>query len=240
MKQNHKLREIIERNINNIHGMMNEFVELYNRETKSELDASRLNNNDKKKLYDYFIHVFAEDTDAMILLSYKKEPKLTSNIFLGLAEKYIYLSQYHCPLCGSSFPVQVLALRIKAQSKQALAKDKRKDFEAAIKKWCDGKSNIENYRRVNAKLCIFILFALSKTSRNKDLDNMTKALLDGLKGSLFNDDINIDHLNTMKLFHSDIEDFIFINIRVSNINSHEDVVFDILKLKFACGEFIDI
>ncbi len=240
MKQNYELHEIIKRNIDNSFGIKNEFVELYNRETKSELEVSKLSSNDKEKLYDFFNSIFAEDIEAMMLQTYKKELKQTSNIFLGLAEKYNYLSQYHCPLCGNSLPVHILILRIKTQSKQALTKDKRKNFEAAIKKWCAGRSNIEKFRRQEAKICIFILFALSKTSRNKDLDNMTKALVDGLKGNLFYDDINIDHLNIMKVFHSDTEDFIFINIRESNLNSHEDVVFDILKHKFACGEFIDI
>ena len=55
---------------------------------------------------------------------------------------------------------------------------------------------------------------------------MIKTLNDVLQGILYEDDKQIDHLSIMKIKWNGEEEFIFINIKHSNLNNHQDVLLD--------------
>jgi hypothetical protein len=53
---------------------------------------------------------------------------------------------------------------------------------------------------------------------------MAKALLDAIKNVLFGDDRKIDHLNIIRI-KSPGEEFVYLNIRETRLNDHDDVLF---------------
>jgi hypothetical protein len=53
---------------------------------------------------------------------------------------------------------------------------------------------------------------------------MAKAILDAIKNVLFGDDRRIDHLNIIRIKSPD-EEFVYLNIRETRLNEHDDVLF---------------
>jgi hypothetical protein len=70
---------------------------------------------------------------------------------------------------------------------------------------------------------------------------MSKALLDALKGEvLFGEDLDIEHLNLLKIKWVGEEDFIFVNIRKSGLSLHKNVLFKSMHHSWAGAEFLDL
>lgn len=175
------------------------------------------------RLYDLFI----EQVSVLV-------PRLSTDI----SSKIAMMAQYHCPMCkNDGYPTIILPIRLSPESKQVLSKTpkKRKAFELAIK---DGVRNSKDQFANGDKLCIHVVFALGKMGRDKDIDNMSKALLDGLKGDLFGDDIDIVHLSSMKINQKHSNSYIYINARRSNIDEINNVLVDGMYSKFAVKELI--
>jgi Holliday junction resolvase RusA-like endonuclease len=175
------------------------------------------------------------------LLSFTRSNSIVPLLSTTLSEKVITIGQYNCPFCtdNNSFPILNIPIRISAVSKQVIAKDpvKLKAFEGAIRHYLKDRGGV--YQR-GEKLCLHIVYVLGKGNRNKDLDNMAKALLDAIKGTLFVDDLDIDHLNLMKVVSEETDDFIKINIRKSGFNQHQDVLFKIFRHEWAVGPFLSL
>jgi len=168
----------------------------------------------------------------------KRETTLLKKEYLDLSDKLIFFGQISCPICKGEFPIKTIPIRIKPISKQATQsknKELRKAFERAI------RSKIAKDRDFFNKtqdLCVSVVFVMGKESRDKDLDNMSKALMDALEGNLFENDSQIAHLNLIKFKHEENEDYIIVNIRKSNFNKHEDVINKKLNHTWAGREMI--
>lgn len=70
-------------------------------------------------------------------------------------------------------------------------------FKKSIKTWLDKKPN-PNWPCKN-RLLVAIQFGLTeKKYKQKDIDNITKSLIDALKGTVYEDDKQIDSLHLLK------------------------------------------
>ncbi len=139
------------------------------------------------------------------------------NIFLNETDKKECYSQSYCQICGRH-TISLFSIRIKPKSRQVKTKIKskfKKDFS---------KSRQRDLGLLKKdRLCIKIIFIL-KTQRDKDLDNMAKLTLDSLKELIQIDDMNIDHLELIKLKTKYLESFISFRISKSEINSKDNVI----------------
>jgi Holliday junction resolvase RusA-like endonuclease len=135
-------------------------------------------------------------------------------------------------------PRFVIPIRISAISGQSSKARIKKAFKNAIKYRLQRHESIPF--KLNQKLCVHIVFVMGKNSRNKDVDNMTKPLLDALQGILFENDRDIDHLSVLKIRIDDDEDYTILNIAPTFVNNHDDVVIPSLHHGWAGAEFLDL
>jgi len=156
----------------------------------------------------------------------KRHPILKKAYSASLSEKIMSLAQHHCPLCTiheGGLPTHVMSIRIPPISKQSAArvKGRRAAFERAIK---HRFANKNDPFPDHISICLLIVFVVKATGAQKDLDNMAKALLDAIKNVLFGDDRRVDHLNIIRV-KSPGEEFVYLNIRETRLNDHDDVLF---------------
>jgi len=168
----------------------------------------------------------------------RKIPVMVPVISQSLSSKISFLSQFHCPLCKvEDLGTIIMPIRISAISKQSSLHEIRKAFEKAVASRFE-KKDIRFSK--GEKLCIHTVFVLSKKNRDKDLDNMSKALMDALEGNLFENDMDIQHSSLLKIHHDEEEDYIMLNFRRTNINQHNDVMFDKLAHGWTNQKFLDL
>ena len=86
------------------------------------------------------------------------------------------------------------------------------------------------------QLCVAITFLLSDSGRDKDLDNMVKALQDGVARAIGFDDRHIHHLDVIKVIHPASEEFVIIRIAPSALNEHDNVSLLVENLSWAGAE----
>jgi hypothetical protein len=158
---------------------------------------------------------------------YRKKSVSVPLLSTTLSSLFIQLGQFHCPLCtddtNDAGPIMSFPIRIKPESKQALAgKGLAAAFTRAIREKAVPRL-MKKFER-GSPVCIHLVFILGMSSRDKDVDNMAKALLDGLKRGLFEDDADIAHLSTMKLRHGEKESFILVSVRPSKIQTFSGVL----------------
>ncbi len=143
----------------------------------------------------------------------------------SLSAKVFALSQFHCPICATKdglFPVCIIPIRVTPVSKQAISKTRKKRaaFEKAIRHHF---ANEKSLLSKDASICLLLVFVVRDKGAQKDVDNMAKAIVDAVKNVLFGDDSRIDHLNILRIKSPD-EEFIYLNIRETQINDHRDVL----------------
>ncbi|MDP9225459.1 MAG: RusA family crossover junction endodeoxyribonuclease [Actinomycetota bacterium] len=64
----------------------------------------------------------------------------------------------------------------------------------------------------------------SSRSKALDVDNMAKALCDGLRGTVYKDDTQIQHLDLMEIrMTEDAEEWAHLRVRPTAVASHLDV-----------------
>ncbi|MCI4670402.1 MAG: RusA family crossover junction endodeoxyribonuclease [Bacteroidia bacterium] len=181
---------------------------------------------------------FGEHFPVLSRIFTKKECVSVPFFSPSLSQKLMVLGQFHCPICKPDEGiVSTLPIRISAISKQAAGKVKREAFENAIS---DYLKRMGINEPLDSKLCVLLFFVLGKSNKDKDLDNMSKALMDALEGTLFTNDSNVDHLNLIKTNHEGEEDFCIVNIRKSTLNEHKDVLFKEMTHSWAGQPFIDL
>jgi Holliday junction resolvase RusA-like endonuclease len=201
-------------------------IQLYNEQNNDSIDENiDVNSEQCVSLIRCFNKLLINEQIPKSLFL-KPEIKLLRKLFVSISEKASFLAGYHCPFCTSSFPIITIPIRISPISKQASSSKKFKAFCEAIeyKFTTSNFDKVEKFYNNNTKLCIRITFVFKENTRDKDLDNLAKSILDATKKVLFKDDMQIDHLSLFKIKGSK-EEYIYINIRESNINSHEDVIF---------------
>jgi Holliday junction resolvase RusA-like endonuclease len=159
----------------------------------------------------------------------------------SLSEKIMSLAQHHCPLCTvheGGLPTHVMSIRIPPISKQAAAriKGRRAAFERAI---AHRFAKTETPFPEHISICLLIVFVVRASGAQKDLDNMAKALLDAIKNVLFGDDRRIDHLNIIRI-KSPGEEFVYLNIRETRLNDHDDVLFPQMSHSWGGSEALNL
>ena len=148
---------------------------------------------------------------------------MTKGVTYGdLSSKVITLSQYHCSSCHGTKLITIFPLRIPPTSYQASSSKKRDAFKRAVAHDLSTRG-ITNYG--DCSLCVYIVFVIGKVWDSKDIDNLPKLLLDVLQGPIYKNDNQIVHLNMMKFRWEGEEDFIFVNIRESDMNQHDNVLY---------------
>lgn len=223
---------------------------IYNLQNITKLDPNTASSDEVQQVVDWILKLRAGVSDGysepswVDNLLYRKKHILLGFFFPTLSEKINHLFQYNCPICTNenSYPIRDLPIRISAISKQATAKDRgkiRKAFEKAIRSRLMNENIV--YKR-DDKLCIHVVFVTTKNKRDKDLDNMSKALLDALNKILIADDRNIDHLSLVKLkwLGEEEEEFITVNIRRTMLNEHKDVLLPVMNHQFANGDYLKL
>jgi len=159
----------------------------------------------------------------------------------SLTAKVSALAQFHCPICATKeglFPVHVILIRITPVSKQAIGQQpkKRAAFERAIRhRFAGHKTPFPSDRSV----CLLIVFVVKAKGTQKDLDNMAKAIIDAVKNILFGDDRRIDHLNVIRIKSPD-EEFVYLNIRQTQLNEHGDVLVPRMFHSWAGAEVLNL
>lgn len=174
----------------------------------------------------------------------------------GVMKIIDYFQDYKCPTCQTRRPIGGFTtwLRIKPESAQQLykvsgatAKFRKTVIEAILAKWpqtnpntdaglafplnATRKSKLTGQKTVIKKICVGLFFGLSEKCKNKDVDNMTKAILDSLKGKsgLFNDDSEIVHLEVFKRVlvpSKSVADNYCVGIRIMMYQEHDDAKID--------------
>jgi Holliday junction resolvase RusA-like endonuclease len=213
----------------------------FNIENNDSLSIENINDEEEKKIIIWLNRCRSNPNPIVHSLFLKREEVKIPFFSQSLSSKVNLLSQYHCPICKAEnqFPIEIIPIRISAISKQAMAKKPkyRIAFEKAISS--KFKKRTIDFKK-GEKLCILVVFILGKQNRNKDLDNMSKAIMDALEGKLFENDMDIEHLNLLKIRHDGDEDYVTINIRRTDLNKHRDVLFKKMAHGWAGAEFLNL
>jgi Holliday junction resolvase RusA-like endonuclease len=179
------------------------------------------------------------ETFSHLLL--RRRSRLVPAFSATLSQKVSQLAQFHCPLCShtpTGIPSSTIPIRIPPISKQsaAQARGKVKAFEAAIAHRFKGRAP---HLPASARVCLLIVFVVSRKRRKRDLDNMAKAVVDALKNVLFGDDRGIDHLNLLRIESPD-EEYVYVNVRESSLNDHSDVLLPRMHHSWGGAEVLDL
>lgn len=238
---NNEIREAINSKKPDYEKIKKLVIQAYNEENKEKPFLENIDLDEEDRIIRW-LNVCFENPSTLVTSLFLKKAEVTIPFFSqSLSEKIIALSQYHCPICKAEnrFPIKMIPIRISAISKQAMVSKSiyRKAFEKAIaSKFVNNSIDFKK----GEKLCVLVLFVMGKANRNKDLDNMSKALMDALEGQLFDADMDIEHLNLLKIKHDGEEDFIKINIRRTDLNKHKDVLYKKMVHGWAGAEFLDL
>lgn len=167
---------------------------------------------------------------------YDKKGTLRKLFHQSLSSKVGFLSQFHCPFCTQDYPIVLMNIRIRPQSYQSLDSDLKKAFKAAVNTRINPRSN--DFK--GSKICLHVVYVCSVKRREKDVDNMSKILLDSIKDILFDDDSEIDHLSVMKIKNFDDEEYITVNIRKSKLNINSDQLSTFLHHSWGGAEMLEL
>lgn len=216
---------VISFNMQDLQAMKDEIFSLYFQDTGILLDKKNISEQESRDFIQWFYKKRREDTRLFSIAIrdvVARVPSLSTNI----SQKVNTLSQYDCPICSTNEgPCISFPIRISPQSKQSMACNKRAAFELGIKGYLNSINFFDlNKFDINEKICIHLVFVLGLKSKDKDVDNMAKALLDAIKGILFGDDANVDHLSVLKIRHGYEDDWITCTIQPTKINSTEDLM----------------
>lgn len=195
---------------------------------KDELrkEIFKIYNISEGKQYDHSNSTISEDEDIakwlnrneIIFISNTNKTYKKRTIFKNEIDKVQYISQFHCKICELD-GLRIFPIRINPLSRQTKTDIKNKFLELIKNSPYGG----DNKFKKDDRLCIKIVFVL-RDGRDKDLDNMAKITLDGIKELIGVDDKNIDHLNLIKIKTKYIEDHITISICKSTINDDKDIL----------------
>lgn len=171
--------------------------------------------------------------NSELVLHFRRHPKLQAIFHPTYASKITTIAQRFCYICGAGrpsaemVPVHTLSLPINPMSRQK--KSTRKFTKSRyFKAFKDAIKNHFLHRNMNlgptGRFCLAVTFVLNARKKDKDLDNMTKALLDALAEALGFNDAHVHHLDLIKLIFPDVEECIFVHIAPSALNEHLDVI----------------
>jgi Holliday junction resolvase RusA-like endonuclease len=134
---------------------------------------------------------------------YTTTPVLDKSAHVTISGKAGWLSQQRYHVCHPDSVISVIPVRIRPESWQALEPVNKTAFKAALAHRFSERSHIE---RQEGRLCLTFLFVCSASRRERDVDNMTKLLMDSIKGHVMGDDKEVDHLNVVRLVYEGDEE----------------------------------
>ncbi len=164
-----------------------------------------------------------------------RTPRLEHLVYSSMSNKLSAIAQWHCNFCNTGFPSVVLPIRIKPLSYQSTPPKIRIAFKRALKEWLASKHRFEGQ-----PVCVHITIAVGRSSRISDVDNIAKLFLDGLKGTLFRDDKQVEHLSVARVRTSDDEDFAYVRVAPTRLNELDDMLFSKTDQLWAVGDAIDL
>ena len=183
----------------------------------------------------------AMESDFNVIL--RRWPRPDYLLFATNNEKISTLAQRHCRICHGSrpvsdrFPKYNIPIRIPPISRQASKASTFKAFQAAIKHRI-AKRDFD--LKSTDRFCMKLTFVLDLLRRDKDLDNMTKALQDAFARALGFDDVHIQHLDVAKLRFPSAEEFVYVGLSRSFLNEHENVLAPVFNHTWAGQEVLNL
>lgn len=175
----------------------------------------------------FFRWWFQQVTSGEIAVNFRIFSKLQSLLFSCFSEKVLAVAQRHCNICRSlhpiddHFPEYHWPIRLAAASRQSLSGQEFKAFQAAFKS-AIGDKDLGFVQ--NQPLCLAFTYILNSKRNDRDLDNLTKAALDGLSRAIGFNDRFVHHLDIAKFLFADAEEYMIVRIGPSFLNDTADVV----------------
>lgn len=205
------------------------------------LNTNQMSLEDSKSFANWFTF---QQLESVLILGFRKYPKLEAMFHNTYSTKVIALSQRFCSICkagrssAEAAALYTIPLRISPVTKQSTSPDFDKAYQNAIKKDLSIKNIVI---RKDIKLCLSITYILEKNGRtkDKDLDNMTKGFQDALAKALEFNDKDIHHLDITKIILPKTEESIIVQLSPSFLNDHVDVLIPIVNQTWAGQERID-
>jgi Holliday junction resolvase RusA-like endonuclease len=171
------------------------------------------------------------------ILDFWRRQNLIEKVFhQSLSSKVGVISQAHCRFCTQDYPLVLLNIRIRPQSYQALKPNLKRAFKNAVHSRI--RDNYDEFK--NGRVCLHIVFVCSTERKEKDVDNMSKILVDSLKTRLMADDVKVDHLSVMKILNYDNEEFVTVNVRKSRLNEQENQLSPYLHHSWRTTEMLEL
>lgn len=177
-----------------------------------------------EKLFTSWLNFQLETSDLPIF--FRKYLRLQSLVSLTFSHKVNSIAQRHCQICNpvnahdDPFPVYHFPLRIAGKSRQSISPSDFIQYQSAIRRRLNRN---EVKRKDFEEYCLTLTFVMNKSKRDRDIDNMSKTLLDATSRALGFNDSKVVHLNAAKLIFPQCEERVFIRLGPSFLNSHQDV-----------------
>lgn len=140
-------------------------------------------------------------------------------MYANLSNKVNLIWQRHCQICEVQYPVELFSIRLTPISFRT-DKKTRKAYYIAIESRFSKKAPTLFKK---TKLCLSVTFVINRKRSAIDVDNMTKIFLDSLHSFVFDNDSQVEHLDTVKFMSDDNDEFILFRVMQTNINTHIDV-----------------
>lgn len=131
------------------------------------------------------------------------------------------------------FPIAVLPIRIAPQSRQVLDKIDWAAFQQAVATWWKRKTLDLG---LSKHVCIAVTYVLTTDRKDRDLDNMTKAIMDAFSRAVGFNDKDIHHLDVLKLIGEAPEEYMFIRTAPSHLQDRSTVMVPIFDANWAGQE----
>lgn len=193
---------------------------------------------DNKEAFHKWLHF--QDENSELPIFFRKYPRLQNVININLSSKIDSLRQRHCQVCKPTNPQQTsspifnIVLRIRGRSRQAISPADFQAYQLAIRQYLNKNyaqfPKFENY-------CLALTFVLNKSRKDRDIDNMSKTIMDAVSRALGFNDAKVSHLDAIKLRLSDAEECVYLRLGPSYVdsNSHDDVAIKELHHVFGVG-----
>jgi Holliday junction resolvase RusA-like endonuclease len=155
----------------------------------------------------------------------RRFPKSERVVSLTFSNKVNSIAQRHCSICNpndinDAFPIYDIPLRILGRSRQAMRAHEFHQYQVAIRHHLQKR---ESERKRFNSYCMSLTFVLNRAFRDRDIDNMSKALIDATSRAMGFDDRHVHHLDAVKLIFPDAEEQVRVRLAPSFVNMHDDV-----------------
>ena len=138
----------------------------------------------------------------------------------NLSEKANILWQRPCRVCSPKTPLSMFSIRSTPLSYRNQDVKIKEAFVNAIQTKL-GSVHLKEWNK--KRLCLSLTFIVNNGRTEKDIDNMSKLLMDAFHDVFYKNDRYVDHLDSLKIRSDSNEEFILFRLMESDINEHRDV-----------------